>query len=400
MTTKQRRQSQRSATDSSCYPNISFLRGGSIDRNTALNCTNDPQALPGLMAQAAAVREAFRGSVITYSPKVFIPLTTYCRDQCGYCTFVQAPGSSTARYLSPDQVLAIARAGATAGCREALFSMGEKPELRHPEAQQALAELGYERTLDYLHDMCESVIAETGLLPHANPGTMTEDDLKLLKPVTASMGIMLETVSPRLMKKDFAHYACPDKVPAQRLRTLEHAGRVGVPFTTGILIGIGETWEERVDSLLAIGAVHERYGHIQEVIVQNFRAKPGIPMAQHPEPTHTDMLLTLAVARLILPPDISLQAPPNLAEEVGDYIHAGINDWGGISPVTTDHINPERAWPSIRRLRQITERAGCELRERLTIYPRFIQERDRFIAPEMQSAVDRHNSVSAVLAPK
>ncbi len=340
-----------------------------------------------LMNRAAAVRDQHWGRRVTYSPKVFIPLTTYCRDTCGYCTFVQAPHKPSARYLQPDEVLGIAEAGARVGCMEALFSLGEKPELRHPEAQADLAALGYEHTIDYLRDMCEEVVTKTGLLPHANPGTMTIDELQQLKPVTGSMGIMVENVSRRLLQKGMPHHACPDKVPVQRLRTLERAGEVGVPFTTGILIGIGEKWEERIDSLHAIQSIHERYGHIQEVIVQNFRAKPGIAMANHPEPSHAEMLRTLAVARLILSPQISLQAPPNLADEMTDYIYAGINDWGGVSPVTQDHINPERAWPSIGRLRQATAAAGCDLHPRLTLYPRFLQDPNRFISPEMREVI-------------
>lgn len=360
---------------------------GAIDRDAAVGLGAADTDLSALLSRAEAVRNQYWGQQVTYSPKVFIPLTTYCRDTCGYCTFVQAPHKPSARYLRPQEVLAIAEAGARVRCLEALFSLGEKPELRHAEARTDLAELGYERTIDYVRDMCAEVVAKTDLLPHANPGTLSVAELHLLKPVTASMGIMVENVSRRLLRKGMAHHACPDKVPVQRLRTLERAGEVGVPFTTGILIGIGETWAERVDSLLAIQAIHAQHGHIQEVIVQNFRAKPGIAMADHPEPTHEDMLRTLAVARLILSPQISLQAPPNLADHMTDYIRAGINDWGGVSPVTQDHINPERAWPSIERLRQATAAADCELHPRLTIYPRFLQQPDRFIAPEMRAAV-------------
>lgn len=354
----------------------------------------DGEALHALLSEAVAKRDRQWGRSITYSPKVFIPLTHMCRDACGYCTFVHRPGSPLARYMSPDEVLSVAQEGKALGCKEALFSLGEKPELRYAEARRALQELGYSRTIDYLRDMCALVVRETGLLPHANPGTMSDDELVRLKEVTGSMGIMVENVSRRLTRKGMAHYACPDKVPVQRLRTLERAGQARVPFTTGILIGIGETWAERIASLMAINDIHLQYGHIQEVIVQNFRAKPNIPMAHHPEPTRTDMLRTLAAARLILEPEISLQAPPNLEETFGSYIQAGINDWGGVSPLTKDFINPERAWPQIPRLREITEQEGCVLRERLTVYPRYLNAADRFIAPEMRGPIEeiaRHN---------
>jgi len=343
--------------------------------------------LEHLMRRAAAVRDRHWGRVITYSRKVFIPLTNMCRDDCGYCVFVQRPGSPRAKTMTPDEVLAVATEGDRLGCKEALFSLGEKPELRYPEARAALRKLGYRRTTDYLRDMCEQVLDRTGLLPHANAGTLSAQELRMLKPVTGSMGMMLENVSKRLTQKGQAHYACPDKVPLQRLRTLERAGEQGVPFTTGILIGIGETWPERVDSLIAIDHIHRKYGHIQEVIVQNFRAKPGIPMAGHPEPTHDDMLRTLATARLILDPSISLQAPPNLDDQYMDYVAAGLNDWGGISPLTIDFINPERAWPQIPRLRQATERAGYQLQERLTLYPPYIRDAEKYIAPNMKEHI-------------
>ncbi len=351
------------------------------------------------MGEAAALRDRHWGRTVTYSRKVFIPLTHLCRDDCGYCTFVRRPGSPLARYMAPDEVLTVARQGRALGCKEALFSLGEKPELRYQEARDALAELGYTRTIDYLRDMCERVVRETGLIPHANPGTMNEEELARLKRVTGSMGIMVENVSRRLTQKGMPHHACPDKVPVQRLRTLERAGKLGVPFTTGILIGIGETWEERIESLLAINEIHRKYGHIQEVIVQNFRAKPDIPMAHHPEPTQEDMLRTLAAARLVLDPGISLQAPPNLEEAFGPYVRAGINDWGGVSPLTRDFINPERAWPQIARLREVTEQEGCSLQERLTVYPNYLNDPDRFIAPDMRGPLDeiaRHDGLAAV----
>lgn len=324
-----------------------------------------------LLREAADARDRAWGRTITYSPKVFIPLTNLCRDTCGYCVFARPADDPGAGFLSPAQVLSIARAGESAGCKEALFSLGERPELRYPQARAALARLGHETTLSYLRAMCDLVRTETTLLPHANPGRMSEEEIADLAPVCASMGMMLENVSERLMKRGEAHEGCPDKHPHLRMETLEAAGRLGVPFTTGILIGIGETWEERVASIRAIRAVHEKHDHIQEVIVQNFRAKPGIRFADRPEPEMDDMLRTIAVARLLLPPEISIQAPPNLMADYGRYLDAGINDWGGVSPVTRDHINPERAWPVIEEIRGVCEARGFRLEERLTVYPRF-----------------------------
>ena len=342
-----------------------------------------------LMALASERRKTAWGTTVTYSRKVFIPLTNLCRDTCGYCTFAQPPSSPSARLMTPDEVLEVAEAGRRLGCKEALFSLGEKPELRYPEARQGLAVLGYSGLIPYLRDMCQLVVRQTGLLPHANPGTLSIEEMALLRPVAASMGMMLENVSARLMERGMAHHGCPDKHPQVRLQTLENAGRLGVPFTTGILIGIGETWAERVDSLLAIQAVFERYGNIQEVIIQNFRAKPDIRMRDWPEPELEDMLRTLAVARLLLDGKVSLQAPPNLSPggpgQYAEYLDAGLNDWGGVSPVTMDHINPEAAWPRIGELRCGTESRGFGLRERLTIYPRWLAEPERFVDPQMVS---------------
>ena len=347
------------------------------------------EELAALMAVAAERRKAAWGTTVTYSRKVFIPLTNLCRDTCGYCTFAQPPSSPSARLMTPDEVLEVAEAGRRLGCKEALFSLGEKPELRYPEVRQALAVLGYSRLTEYLRDMCQLVLRQTGLLPHANPGTLSIEEMALLRPVTASMGMMLENVSPRLMEKGMAHHGCPDKQPQVRLQTLVNAGRLGVPFTTGILIGIGETWAERVESLLAMQAVFERYGTIQEVIIQNFRTKPDIPMRNQPEPGLEEMLRTLAVARLLLDGKVSLQAPPNLSPggpgQYPKYLDAGLNDWGGVSPVTMDHINPEAAWPRIGELRRGTESRGFGLRERLTIYPRWLAEPERFVDPQMLS---------------
>ncbi len=332
-----------------------------------------------LFDKACSIRDAAWGSIVTYSRKVFIPLTNLCRDTCGYCVFVKRPGAPGAGYMKPEEVLAVAQAGQAMGCKEALFSLGERPELRYPEAKAALRALGHERTVDYLHEMCALVLRETDLLPHVNAGTLRDDEFELLRPVAASMGMMIENVSRRLTRPGGPHHACPDKVPLQRLRALDRAGVHRVPFTTGLLIGIGETWGERLETLAAIESSYRRHGHVQEVIIQNFRAKAGIAMAHHPEPDHADMLRTLAVARCLLSSEIALQAPPNLQARHEDYLDAGLNDWGGISPVTIDHINPERAWPRIADLAARTERRGGQLKERLTLYPRYLHNPERWL---------------------
>jgi 7,8-didemethyl-8-hydroxy-5-deazariboflavin synthase CofG subunit len=328
-----------------------------------------------LLRQASAIRDARTGPVITYSRKVFIPLTNLCRDRCGYCTFAREPGDGKAHTMTPDEVLAVARAGRKAGCKEALFSLGDKPELRYPEYREWLEQRGFRSTIDYLRAMCQLVFEETGLLPHANAGVLTREEMEQLRPFNVSMGMMLETVSARLLAPGEAHHRCPDKVPKVRLTALETAGELQVPFTTGILIGIGETSEERVDALFAIRELHEKYGHIQEVIVQNFRAKPDTLFASRPEPTALDVARTAAVARLILGGTVNLQVPPNLSQDAyGFYLLSGINDWGGISPVTRDFINPEMAWPQIAALRSVTREAGFELRERLAAYPEYLRD--------------------------
>ncbi len=336
--------------------------------------------VPALMLAACLLRDRRHGSTVTYSRKVFIPLTNLCRDTCGYCTFVKQPGEPEAHTMTPEEVLAVARSAERAGCKEALFSLGDKPELKYPSHRRWLEERGYSSTIEYLRAMCELVYRETGLLPHVNPGVMTVDEVASLREVSVSMGIMLETVSARLLRPGEAHHRCPDKAPRLRLAMMEAAGRLKAAFTTGILIGIGETIEERVDSLFAIRELHERYGHIQEVIIQNFRAKPDIRMRDHPEPALLDMLRTIAVARLILGGQMNLQAPPNLAPDAYQlYLLAGINDWGGVSPVTRDFINPEKPWPKITELHEASARAGFELRERLAIYPEYVTQRDGFI---------------------
>ena len=343
--------------------------------------------LEQLYAEAKAKRDANWGAVATYSRKVFIPLTNLCRDTFGYCTFVKQPGEPGAGYLTPNEVLAIATRGEELGCKEALFSLGEKPELRYPEAKEMLARLGYRTTIDYVIAMCELVMSKTSLVPHVNAGTMGREELNRVKDVSGSAGLMLENISRRLMDRGMPHHACPDKVPLQRLRTLEAAGEIGVPMTTGILIGIGETWGERIDSIQAIAALHERHGHIQEVIVQNFRAKPFTAMARHREPDMSDMLRTLAIARLILPAEVSLQAPPNLNEAFERYLDAGINDWGGVSPLTADHINPECAWPAVDEIAFRTRQKGLTLVERLTTYPRYLRRSDRFLRARPAAAL-------------
>ncbi|MBV8513808.1 MAG: 7,8-didemethyl-8-hydroxy-5-deazariboflavin synthase CofG, partial [Acidobacteria bacterium] len=294
-----------------------------------------------------------------------------------------------AHFMTPDEVLAVAERGLRAGCKEALFSLGDQPERIFPEARDFLQKQGFTRTLDYVAAMSELVLNETGLLPHSNPGVMDANILARLKESNASVGLMLETVSNRLMRRHLPHAKAPDKVPALRLRTMEEAGKLSIAFTTGILIGIGETLEERIDSLLAIRGVHRKYGHIQEVIIQNFRAKPDIPMAYHIEPTMDDTLRTIAVARLILGPEMSIQAPPNLSySDFPRLLDAGINDWGGVSPITKDHINPEAAWPQITKLDAETNARGFMLRERLALYPEFL-DRDGFVGPSVRPHVDR-----------
>ncbi len=361
-------------------PNTGTVPAG-IDRSEAaeLVAIETGAALEALLQRAAAIRDLAAGDRITWSPKVFIPLTKLCRDVCGYCTFARPPKRGQAAYLRAEEVLEIARAGAKAGCREALFTLGDKPELRYRVARDELRELGNETTIGYLAEMAGLVLRETGLLPHANPGVMTEEDLALLRTVAPSQGLMLESTAGRLTARGGPHAGSPDKEPARRLATIEAAGRLGIPFTTGILIGIGETRPERLEALFAIREAHERHGHIQEVIVQNFRAKPGTRMALAPEPSLEDHLWTIALARLILGPSVHVQAPPNLTADFGRLLEAGIDDWGGISPVTLDHVNPEAPWPELLRLREVTAAHGFELVPRLTAYPEYVREPGRWI---------------------
>ncbi|MFN8019562.1 MAG: bifunctional FO biosynthesis protein CofGH [Acidimicrobiales bacterium] len=340
-------------------------------------------SLPALMEQARAIRDAQTGTRITYSPKVFIPLTMLCRDKCGYCTFAQPPARLDAPFLTPEEVLRIARRGASAGCHEALFTLGERPEERYPVAAEWLAEHGYASTVDYLVAMARLVVTETGLLTHANAGALYPEELAALRQVSASQGMMVETLRDDLD----AHRGSPDKVAARRLATLDAAGELAIPFTTGILVGIGEDRADRIAALEAIAASHHRWGHVQEVIVQNFLPKPGTAMHQAPPCPTEDFLEAIALARTILPPEVHLQAPPNLSDDFGVLIDAGIDDWGGVSPVTADHVNPERPWPERDRLREVTEARGFELAPRLTIYPEHANDPDRWLDDGLRFAV-------------
>jgi FO synthase len=344
-------------------------------------------SLPELMAEAVRRRDASFGTRITFSPKVFVPLTMLCRDRCGYCTFAKPPARIDAPYLTREAVLALARHGAEVGCREALFTLGEAPEARYPAAAAWLHEHGHASTVDYLAHVARLVVEETGLLPHCNAGALPQAELEVLRTVSPSQGMMVETLATRLGEPGGPHHGAPDKTPARRLETLEAAGRARVPFTTGILVGIGETRSERLDALEAIAAAHRRHGHVQEVIVQNFLPKPDTAMHRAPRCPADEFLWSIAVARIVLPGDVHLQAPPNLSDDLAPLLAAGIDDWGGVSPVTIDHVNPERPWPALDRLRAATEAAGKVLAPRLTIYPEFVREPERWIDPGLRTAV-------------
>ena len=356
-------------------------------RDAAVDLVRAPD-LPELMRRAAALRDVGFGNAVSYSRKVFIPLTKLCRDVCHYCTFAQPPVPGERAYLTLDEVVDIARRGADAGCREALFTLGDRPELRYPQARDELAELGYPTTIAYLLAAARAVFETTGLLPHANPGVVTRPELLALREVCPSQGLMLESVSRRLLEPGKAHHGSPDKDPDVRLATVRMAGELAIPYTSGILIGIGETREERIASLLALRDLHDEHGHLQEIIIQNFRAKPGTRMAQAPEPTLDDLQWTIACARLIFGPDMAIQAPPNLTPDTfGTLIRAGINDWGGVSPVTPDHVNPEAPWPHLERLARETEREGKVLTERLTVYPAYVRRLGIWVAESLRPAV-------------
>jgi FO synthase len=359
----------------------------SVDEATVL-MGGRGSSLEELLHVAGSLRDLGHGRTVTYSRKVFIPLTMLCRDVCHYCTFAKPPARLERPFLTPEDVVTIAEAGRRAGCKEALFTLGDRPEERYPVARHWLEERGYHSTLDYVRAVAIAVIERTGLLPHLNPGVMTWEEMARLKHVSASMGLMLEHASDRLMEKGMPHHGSPDKVPAVRLRTIEDAGRLSIPFTTGILVGIGETLRERAESLFAIARLHRRYRHVQEVIVQNFKAKSGTAMHAYPEPETEEFLAAVATARVILGPKVNVQAPPNLSDpHYPRLLDAGINDWGGVSPVTPDHVNPEAPWPKLENLRKRTEEKGFTLRERLCIYPEYAVRPDPFVAGKMQRPV-------------
>ena len=345
------------------------------DGEASLLISAENDQVAALCGVAAGIRDRGKGHVVTFSPKVFIPLTRLCRDFCGYCTFRQDPSSAASLYLTPEQVLDVARRGQQMGCTEALFTLGERPEQRYPEAKEWLEKRGFQTTLEYLAYVCRLVLEETSLLPHANPGTMSRREMANLQPYNPSMGLMLESTSDRLYQAGGPHELAPSKRPRVRLRTLEIAGELGIPFTTGILVGIGETRQDRIDSLLAIRRLQQAHGHVQEVIIQNFRAKPATPMQRQPDASTIEMLWTVAVARLLLGPDANIQVPPNLsAADYEIYLDAGINDWGGVSPLTIDYVNPEAPWPGLPELRVRSQEKGFELRPRLPVYPEYFAE--------------------------
>ena len=360
-----------------------------VDRDRAIAFLDGRADTGPLFATADRLRREGHGDIVSYSRKVFIPLTTLCRDVCTYCTFAKPPGAGGA-YLEPDQVLAVARAGDEHGCTEALFTLGDRPEERWPQARAFLAAHGHASTLEYVEAMSRLVVEETGLFPHANPGVMSADEIRMLRPTNVSMGMMLENVSPRLTEPGMPHHGSPDKDPAVRIATIRAAGDERVPFTTGILVGIGETNDEIVDSLLALAGLAREGGHIQEVIVQNFRAKADTRMRRHAEPIPAWFARVVAVARWILGPEMNLQVPPNLTDRFESYLRAGINDWGGVSPLTIDFVNPEAPWPHLDELEARTRAAGFRLTPRLPVYPAFTGAEwiDPGLAPKLAASMD------------
>ena len=358
-----------------------------IDRDLAIAYVNGVVETDDLLAEAGRLRDEGHGRVVTYSRKVFVPITTLCRDTCTYCTFVKPPGAG-GQYLTPDDVLAIVRAGDTHGCTEALLTLGDKPEAKWSQAQEFLDRHGCETTIDYVVQMAELIRSETRLFPHANPGIMTAEDIAALRPTNVSMGLLLENISDRLTEPGMPHHNCPDKVPAVRVETSREAGRQRVPFTSGILVGIGENSAEIVDSLLALADLQREFGHIQEFIMQNFRAKADTRMRNSPEPEIPYFVRVVALARVILGAEANLQVPPNLTDDFSVYLDAGINDWGGVSPVTIDWVNPEAPWPNLDRLEAVTRAAGFDLKPRLPVYPEFLS--DEWIDPGLfPDAVER-----------
>ncbi|HLJ42596.1 MAG TPA: 7,8-didemethyl-8-hydroxy-5-deazariboflavin synthase CofG [Candidatus Binataceae bacterium] len=361
-------------------------RLGEADASALIECPADQ--LPALLEAAGELRDRAKGRVVTYSRKVFLPVTNLCRDRCTYCTFRKDPGEPGAWTMAPAEIAQWSRRGRALGCREALMCLGDKPELAFKEYRETLTRLGAASTIDYVARAC-AVALEQGLLPHTNAGIMSRDEMVMLRPLNVSMGLMLESVSPRLRASGGVHQWAPDKDPAVRMRMIAEAGEARVPFTTGILLGIGETPAERAQSLIAIRELHECHGHIQEVIIQNFRAKPEIAMADAPEPDAMEMARAIATARMVLGPKMNVQAPPNLSpNEVELFLAAGINDWGGISPLSKDYVNPEAPWPHLDRLAERCAGAGFELRERLAIYPEYVD--DYWVDPKLRPALARH----------
>jgi len=363
-------------------------RLGEADAIALIECPD--HELPELLAAAGGLRDRAKGRIVTYSRKVFLPVTNLCRDRCTYCTFRKDPGEPGAWTMAPAEIAQWSRRGRTLGCREALMCLGDKPELAFKEYRETLARLGARSTIEYVARACEVALGE-GLLPHTNAGIMSRDEMVMLRPLNVSMGLMLESISPRLRARGGVHQWAPDKDPAVRMRTIAEAGEARVPFTSGILLGIGETPAERAQSLVALRDLNERHGHIQEVIIQNFRAKPEIAMAEAPEPGAMEMARAIATARMVLGPKMNVQAPPNLSpNEIELFLAAGINDWGGISPLSKDYVNPEAPWPHIERLAERCARAGFDLRERLAIYPEYVD--DYWVDPRLRPALERHGA--------
>ena len=363
-------------------------RLGAADATALIECPD--HELPALLAAAGALRDRSKGRIVTYSRKVFLPVTNLCRDRCTYCTFRKDPGEPGAWTMTPVEIAQWSRRGRALGCREALMCLGDKPELAFKEYRETLAHLGAQRTIEYVARACEVALGE-GLLPHTNAGIMSRDEMLMLRPLNVSMGLMLESVSPRLRARGGVHQWAPDKHPAVRMRMIAEAGEARVPFTSGILLGIGETPAERAQSLVALRDLNERHGHIQEVIIQNFRAKPEIAMADAPEPGAMEMARAIAAARMVLGPKMNVQAPPNLSpNEIELFLAAGINDWGGISPLSKDYVNPEAPWPHLERLAERCARAGFDLRERLAIYPEYVD--DYWVDPRLRPALERHSA--------
>ena len=384
-TTQQISGSSREAAQAIAYAGS----GGVLSESQAYSLASaDALGLDEMCSAAAALRDAAKGNTVTFSPKVFIPLTRLCRDYCGYCTFRQEPSQAQSLFLTPEDVLDVARAGQRLGCTEALFTLGERPEQRYAEAKDWLSRRGHRTTLDYLTEMCRLVSEETSLVPHANPGTMSRREMSVLRPYSPSMGLMLESTSPRLHLPGAPHEFAPSKRPRVRLRTLEIAGELNVPFTTGLLVGIGETRAESIDALLRIRELHWAYGHVQEVIIQNFRAKPQTPMAGDSDASSQELRWNVAAARLVLGAQMNLQVPPNLnAPDYEVYLDAGINDWGGVSPLTIDYVNPEAPWPALRELRRRSAAVGFALRPRLPVYPEFLGFGNDYISSRFKEKI-------------